>query len=148
LKLQELGFFPANLTPNGVFGPATEAAVKAFQKANGLAQVGFLGPGTRAALNGGSSSASTPAAAPAATPASSAGGVGGTFKSLLNVGSRSDEVKALQDKLKSLGYLDPSTNSTGFFGNLTAAAVKKFQSANGISPVGYVGPGTRAALNK
>ncbi|HWO07017.1 MAG TPA: MBG domain-containing protein [Candidatus Paceibacterota bacterium] len=36
---------------NGHFGPATEAAVKAYQKANGLEQVGSVGPLTRALLN-------------------------------------------------------------------------------------------------
>jgi peptidoglycan hydrolase-like protein with peptidoglycan-binding domain len=38
-------------TANGTFGPATESAVKAFQKAHGLEQLGSVGPGTRAALN-------------------------------------------------------------------------------------------------
>lgn len=36
---------------NGHFGPATEAGVKAYQKANGLEQVGAVGPKTRALLN-------------------------------------------------------------------------------------------------
>jgi hypothetical protein len=39
------------VTPNGNFGPATQAAVIAFQKANGLEQVGMMGPKTRALLN-------------------------------------------------------------------------------------------------
>lgn len=43
------GFMTA--TPNGNFGPATQAAVIAFQKANGLEQVGMAGPKTRALLN-------------------------------------------------------------------------------------------------
>ncbi len=34
------------------FGPATKKAVQAFQKKNGLAQVGQVGPATRALLNG------------------------------------------------------------------------------------------------
>lgn len=38
-------------TPNGNFGPATLAAVKAYQAANGLEQVGTVGPKTRALLN-------------------------------------------------------------------------------------------------
>lgn len=36
---------------NGNFGPATEAGVKAYQAANGLEQVGAVGPKTRALLN-------------------------------------------------------------------------------------------------
>jgi hypothetical protein len=40
--------------PTGYFGLQTEAAVKAFQKANGLDQVGIAGPKTRAILNQGS----------------------------------------------------------------------------------------------
>ena len=50
--LQSLGFFPANITPNGNFGPATEAAVKAFQTAHNLDSFGYVGPGTRSVLNG------------------------------------------------------------------------------------------------
>ncbi|MDP3985666.1 MAG: peptidoglycan-binding protein [bacterium] len=49
-KLQELGFFPATIAPNGVFGPATERAVKAFQAASGIEQTGTVGPQTAAAL--------------------------------------------------------------------------------------------------
>lgn len=39
------------VTANGNFGPATEAGVKAYQRANGLEQVGAVGPKTRALLN-------------------------------------------------------------------------------------------------
>jgi putative peptidoglycan binding protein len=38
------------LTADGVFGPATEAAVKSFQRRNGLAADGVVGPMTREAL--------------------------------------------------------------------------------------------------
>lgn len=72
----------------------------------------------------------------------------GAFKSFLELGMRSSEVKALQDKLKALGHFDPKIDSTGYFGPVTFDAVKKFQKANGLAQVGFVGPGTRAALNK
>ncbi|MCB9803176.1 peptidoglycan-binding protein [Candidatus Nomurabacteria bacterium] len=69
-----------------------------------------------------------------------------TFKNFLSLGSISEEVRALQTKLKSLGYFTyPSI--TGYYGPVTATAVKAFQKANKISPLGYVGPQTRAALN-
>jgi hypothetical protein len=48
-KLKDLGYF--NTTVTGTFGPITEKAVKAFQKAHKLPQVGNVGPKTRALLN-------------------------------------------------------------------------------------------------
>ena len=42
----------------------------------------------------------------------------------------------------------PAGVAMGYFGGLTKAAVMKYQTANGITPVsGYVGPKTRASLN-
>lgn len=48
-RLHEEGFFNSTYSPN--YGPATEAAVKAYQKAHGITQLGNIGPSTRAALN-------------------------------------------------------------------------------------------------
>lgn len=79
-------------------------------------------------------------------PSSSAGSSGGyVFTTFLSFGDRSAAVTQLQTKLKSLGvYSGPIT---GYYGDQTTAAVKKFQSQHGINAVGYVGPSTRAALN-
>ena len=56
------------------------------------------------------------------------------------------QVSLLQNFLIVQGYL--ATTATGRFGSLTLAAVKKFQSAQYISPTGTVGPLTRAAIQK
>ncbi len=50
IKLKTLGYFTYPQT-TGYFGPATQAAVKAFQKTNNIATLGYVGPGTRTALN-------------------------------------------------------------------------------------------------
>ena len=48
-KLKSLGFFTSSIT--GYFGKQTQSAVKKFQKAHNLLQVGYVGPSTRVALN-------------------------------------------------------------------------------------------------
>ena len=69
-----------------------------------------------------------------------------TFTSFLNIGSIGEEVRQLQTKLKTLGYFTYEY-ITGYYGPITAQAVKDFQKANNVEVVGYVGPKTRFALN-
>lgn len=65
---------------------------------------------------------------------------------LLKIGSRGTEVKMVQTTLKELGYYTyPKT--TGYYGKVTEAAVKRFQRANGISADGIIGKKTRGFLN-
>src|SRR3989344_1338119 len=80
---------------------------------------------------------------------------GYTFNTNLTVGSTGTDVKNLQKVLNmsadtqvaSSGAGSPG-NESSYFGNLTKAAVMRFQTKNGISPVaGYVGALTRAKLN-
>lgn len=68
-----------------------------------------------------------------------------TFSSDLRLGSRGNDVVALQRFLLSKGY--QIYGATGFYGTQTVAAVRSYQAANGISENGYVGPLTRARLN-
>jgi hypothetical protein len=62
----------------------------------------------------------------------------------LTVGSRGADVTSLQEFLNARGYLRVS--ATGYFGPLTKAAVMELQKANGLEPVGNVGPKTRALI--
>jgi hypothetical protein len=71
-------------------------------------------------------------------PAASATAV--CFDADLQQGMTSDSVKDLQIKLG-------VTPTSGYFGPITLAAVKTFQTSNGIINTGYVGPLTRGALN-
>ena len=59
-------------------------------------------------------------------------------------GSSGTEVKQIQQKLKNWGYYNGSVD--GIYGSQTVAAVKKFQSKNGLTADGVAGPKTLAAL--
>lgn len=63
---------------------------------------------------------------------------------LSKYGSRGDEVKKIQTKLKRWGYYSGSID--GIYGSQTLAAVKWFQSKNGLSVDGIAGPKTLAAM--
>jgi hypothetical protein len=63
---------------------------------------------------------------------------------LLRVGSRGQQVRDLQTCLAELGN-NPISNVDGVFGNITAQAVRNFQSQNGLMVDGIVGPETGPA---
>lgn len=67
-----------------------------------------------------------------------------TAEPVLKNGSRGDAVKALQQRLMTLGYLDGEAD--GAFGAGTRSAVIAFQERNGLSADGIVGSETRAIL--
>ena len=81
----------------------------------------------------------------ATTPSGGTGTSGYKFYSPLGLGSEGADVTQLQNRLTTDGYY--SGPITGYFGSLTMAAVKRYQSAHGLDPLGFVGPATRAALN-
>ena len=65
--------------------------------------------------------------------------------STLYNGSTGEEVRALQQKLIDLGYLEGTAD--GIFGNKTEKAVRRFQWKNRMSADGLAGKKTLAALN-
>jgi hypothetical protein len=69
------------------------------------------------------------------------------FESLpaLSEGMSGDAVRWLQARLGELGYLREG-DASDKFDELTTAAVRSFQSANGVAPSGEVGPETLVAL--
>ena len=115
-------------TADGSFGPATETAVMLFQQASGMNPSGIADEETLKAIYSDSA---------AVKPGEVAGNT-------LEIGSKGDEVKAIQDALKAKGYLTGA--SDGNFGSATASALKGFQRANGLPVTGVADDATRAAL--
>lgn len=68
----------------------------------------------------------------------------------LGKGDSGPKVKQLQQGLVKLGYLTQAqmNSGPGSFGPATEAAVKKFQTAQGVQATGYYGDQTAAALKK
>ena len=119
-RLLELGYLVTK--PDGVYGKLTALAVKRFQEENGLVADGNLGTGTLALLNG----------EQAASHA-------------FDLGARGDDVLTLQRLLYKYGYLKTG-QITGNYKDATAAAVKEFQSRNGLAADGKAGPETLKKL--
>ena len=65
---------------------------------------------------------------------------------MLSNGSRGDEVKKLQTSLINAGYNVGSSGADGIYGANTAAAVKAYQKANGLSVDGIAGDQTLGKL--
>lgn len=65
--------------------------------------------------------------------------------SILKQGSRGDEVRTVQDKLKQLGF---AIESDGIFGDKTHAAVITLQTVFGYDIDGAVGPATQKLIEQ
>lgn len=119
-RLVELGYID-KIT--GHYGEETKEAVKRFQNKNGLTSDGNVGAKTMEMLYSEDATAN-----------------------FLSYGEKSDAVKKYQQKLKQLGYL--STEPDGTYGSNTVAAVKRFQTLNGLIADGFLGPTTKELLDK
>lgn len=129
-RLISLGYLTGS--PTGIYNESTEAAVIAFQKRNVSYYDGKAGPLTLNKLYSSSAKGSS----------TIAGFVGITLK---NGDKNSDAVRAIQRRLKDLGYYTGSID--GDFGASTEVAVRNFQATNNIIVDGKAGETTHDLLN-
>jgi len=120
-RLYQLGYLTADCV-TGHFGDTTEAAVRKMQERNGIHVDGTVGKESINLLYSDE-----------------------IVANLIGVGEESELVKAYQERLVLLNYLE-SDKATGYFGSATEAAVKRFQSINALIVDGYLGPDTRMTL--
>lgn len=135
----------ASLTVDGIFGPASVKALKAFQSAKGLEADGVCGPATRTALKNGTQAAGKPVEKPAETPTVSTGSSCPYTEPVSNLkkGCRGATVQWLQWHLVQYGY---KIAIDGDFGPGTQAALVDFQRRHTLDPDGICGPATRRLL--
>ncbi|MDX1691530.1 MAG: peptidoglycan-binding protein [Acidimicrobiia bacterium] len=129
VSLNDLGYGAG--PADGIFGPKTETAVRAFQSDQGLDVTGIVDDHTASTLE---EAASVPA------------GGDGTDQPTLRRGSRGDAVRLLQTLLNDLGYSAGTVD--GVFGGQTASAVIRFQSDQGLAADAIVGPNTWTRLHE
>ncbi|MDJ0768734.1 MAG: peptidoglycan-binding protein [Ilumatobacter sp.] len=115
---------------DGVFGPATRAAVEQFQASAGLEQTGRVDAATATALESESAVHSVAKASPL---------VG------LKAGSLGSSVKQLQSALMEAG-VKVRGGADGIFGPATAQALREFQTSQGLEATGVVNADTIEAL--
>lgn len=133
-KLIELGFLSGSAT--GRFRSDTRRAVKLFQEKNGVTADGVAGKKTLGLLYGSNPIPKNPGQ----IYTLAADEEGGSLK----VGSTGESVRSLQTRLIELSFL--TGRADGTYGSKTEAAVRSFQTANGLTADGIAGTKTQTAI--
>jgi peptidoglycan hydrolase-like protein with peptidoglycan-binding domain len=154
--LMLLGYYPGPVT--GLYAEDTAAAARRFQTAAGITADGIVGPATWSRLfptpPGEANPPTATAPAPGSTaPSTSASSPSGSATSgsapaanpVLRPGMTGEAVRQLQQRLRAKGFYEGAID--GVFGSQTEAAVRRAQSANGLTVDGIVGPATWRVLN-
>lgn len=118
IDLEQAGF--GSFSKTNYYGPQTEEAVRAFQRANQLSVTGVVDANTIAKLKS-------------------------VLETPYRLGEHSDETALLKEKLYVLGYWSSPTGTT-LFGPQTESAVKAFQKDSGLAVTGIPNPSTLALL--
>ncbi|WP_342664629.1 N-acetylmuramoyl-L-alanine amidase [Marinococcus halotolerans] len=147
--LYTLGYLDIS-SPNGKFGPQTEAAVKEFQRDYDLYVDGVAGPKTLAKISEvlSTKESDDEAGDDDTNDVGDPGNYGSI--SIMKVGTTHDGVVQLKLDLEALGFMSVS-NPSNQFDSATDQAVKDFQRSKNLAVDGVAGPNTmkalRAALN-
>lgn len=140
-RLKELGYYTGDV--DGSFGPASVAALKAFQKKSALDDDGVCGTQTRAVLFGKYAIAAV-ATAPPVTSDAAQTPITEDNVIIITSGSRGEFVLRLQKRLQELGYYLSRFDGVYLSDDITA--VRAFQSANGLKIDGKAGYQTQSLL--
>lgn len=127
----------ANLKVDGIFGSASLAAVKSYQKSKRLSADGICGKKTWAALEADYNAILKANSSQSATPTT-------TKHAQVQNGSTGADVKTLQTYLNKL--INAGLTVDGIFGSKTTTAVKNYQRSRGLSVDGICGKNTWAKL--
>ena len=146
---------------DGVYGSATVATLKVFQKSKSLIATGAVDAGTAAILANAAAAVSPPTtteppppappttpappAPPPATPPPAPPPATPPAGDVLSLGSRGEAVKTMQRQLIAVGIV-VFGGADGVFGPATQTALKQFQTQAGLPASGVLDEATKAAL--
>lgn len=139
-KLKTLGFFTG--TPDKTYDKDTAAAVKDFQKENGMKADGLVGDKTWARLTG--LDGVPLKSKPVYDEVDETTTTGLSANGSMIIGSKGAGVVEVQQLLKNLGYYTGLID--GYYSSSVASAVRRFQERNGLTVDGKVGKETLTAL--